>query len=310
MINELPYKNRKQVENMILAGLWFGDSKPVMSTFLKPLYQSLRELESTGVDIVINGDTINIKAFFICTSADLPAKSLLMHMNQFNGEFSCGKCTQKGSTFKTNKGGSVHIFPYECNFIPESTKQSCIENAIIAKETKTVTMGIKGPSFLMGLQSYDFVEGASIDCMHGVLLGVTKLMIKLWISSPFSKEDFSLLEYSEVIDQRLLSIKPPNFITRVPRSISSHFKYWKASELRSWLFFYSLPVLKDIMDDCYYSHFAALFEAINYLCGDNISCESISKSDQLIKYFVMVFPSLYGEWYLTLNIHQLLHLPD
>ena len=311
MVNELPYKNRKQVENMVLAGLWFGDSKPLMSTFLKPIYQSLQELEGNGIDLTVGENIINVKAYLLCTAADLPAKSLLMNMNQFNGEYSCGKCLQKGQTFRTNKGGSVHIFPYKINDnIEARTKTACIANAIKAREMKTTANGIKGPSFLMGLQSYDYVEGASIYYMHGVLLGVTKLLIKLWISSPFSKEDFSLMEYADVIDQRLLSIRPPKFITRVPRSISSHFKYWKASELRSWLFFYALPVLNDIMEDCYYLHFAALVEALNYLCGDNISFESVDKSERLIKYFVMMFSTLYGERYMTLNVHQLLHLPD
>ncbi|CAG2238839.1 unnamed protein product [Mytilus edulis] len=34
VINKLPYKLRMMKENMILAGLWFGDQKPSMSTFL------------------------------------------------------------------------------------------------------------------------------------------------------------------------------------------------------------------------------------------------------------------------------------
>jgi len=191
MVNELPYKNRKQVENMVLAGLWFGDSKPLMSTFLKPIYQSLQELEGNGIDLTVGENIINVKAYLLCTAADLPAKSLLMNMNQFNGEYSCGKCLQKGQTFRTNKGGSVHIFPYKINDnIEARTKTACIANAIKAREMKTTANGIKWPSFLMGLQSYDYVEGASIDYMHGVLLGVTKLLIKLWISSHLVKKTF------------------------------------------------------------------------------------------------------------------------
>lgn len=137
MINKLPYKNRKQIENMVLAGLWFGDSKPLMSTFLKPIYQSLLELERNGVDIIVHENVIEAKAFLLCTAADLPAKSLLMNMNQFNGEYSCGKCVQKGQTFKTNKSGCVHIFPFIKDEVVElRTKIKCIENAITAREAK------------------------------------------------------------------------------------------------------------------------------------------------------------------------------
>ena len=33
---------------MVLGGLWFGDKKPVMSTFLKPFKASLEVLETKG----------------------------------------------------------------------------------------------------------------------------------------------------------------------------------------------------------------------------------------------------------------------
>ncbi|CAG2188152.1 unnamed protein product [Mytilus edulis] len=139
---------------MVLAGLWFGDSKPLMSTFLKPIYQSLLELERNGVDIIVHENVIEAKAFLLCTAADLPAKSLLMNMNQFNGEYSCGKCVQKGQTFKTNKSGCVHIFPFIKDEVVElRTKIKCIENAITAREAKKTLNGIKGPSLLMGLQT-------------------------------------------------------------------------------------------------------------------------------------------------------------
>ena len=35
-INELPYKLRTAKENMVFAGLWFGEKKLAMWSFLKP----------------------------------------------------------------------------------------------------------------------------------------------------------------------------------------------------------------------------------------------------------------------------------
>jgi hypothetical protein len=67
-----------------------------------------------------------------------------------------------------------------------------VQNAISATENKKVSQGIKGPSFLMTLKSYDIVKSNAIDYMHGVLLGLNKLLIKLWISSTFSKEKYSI----------------------------------------------------------------------------------------------------------------------
>jgi hypothetical protein len=162
----------------------------------------------------------------------------------------------------------------------------------------------------MTLKSYDIVKSNAIDYMHGVLLGLNKLLIKLWISSTFSKEKYSISQYVEIIDSRLIQLEPPAFITRVPRTLSDHFKYWKASELRSWFFYYSLPVLHDLLPDAYFMHYATFVEGIYLLCTDCVLPKQLQKSKQLLSYFVHMFPSLYGDRFLTLNMHSLLHLPD
>ena len=40
VINEVPFKIRMKKENVILAALWYGNEKPAMGTFLKPLQGS------------------------------------------------------------------------------------------------------------------------------------------------------------------------------------------------------------------------------------------------------------------------------
>ncbi|CAC5394744.1 unnamed protein product [Mytilus coruscus] len=50
VINELPYKLRMMKENMILAGLWFGNQKPSMSTFLSPFLDSCKKLNN-GINL-------------------------------------------------------------------------------------------------------------------------------------------------------------------------------------------------------------------------------------------------------------------
>eukprot|EP00105_Crassostrea_gigas_P038741 XP_019922889.1 PREDICTED: uncharacterized protein LOC105328585 [Crassostrea gigas] len=311
-VNELPVKQRMQTENMILYGLWFGESKPFMGGFTKPLIHTLRDLETNGTDFTINGQIYNSKSYLICGTADLPAKSLVMNCNQFNGQYSCLRCLHSGETFRTVKGGTVRTFPYDRSKPQprKRTSQECMSNAVEAVNSRSVINGMKGPSFLMTLKYYDFVKSSSIDYMHGVLLGVTKVLINLWTSGSNSKERFSISSNISIIDDRLKRIKPPSYITRVPRTISSHIKYWKASELRTWLFFYSLPILCDILDEKYFHHFASFVEGIYLLCTDCITPEDLEKSKILLSYFVHMFSSMYGERYVTLNMHSLLHLPE
>lgn len=77
VINELPFKQRFLKENMILCGLWFGESKPFMSIFTKPLMNSLKILESNGIHYQVDNEKICTKGFLICGTADLPAKSIV-----------------------------------------------------------------------------------------------------------------------------------------------------------------------------------------------------------------------------------------
>lgn len=157
---------------MILCGLWFGESNPFMSIFTKLLMKSLKILESNGIHYEVDNEKICTKGFLIFGTADLPAKSIVLNCNQLNGQFSCMSCLHPGETYRTQKGGSVHTFPYDA-FMPkheERTTENCLRDAVLATENRKTVNGIKGPSFLMTLKSYDFVKSTSIDYMHGVLL--------------------------------------------------------------------------------------------------------------------------------------------
>ena len=77
--------------------------------------------------------------------------------------------------------------------------------------------------------------------MVGCLLGVMRRLINLWFSSQNHKSSFYVGNMITIVDRRLLNIKPVSEFSRVPRSLSDR-KHWKASEYRSFLLYYSLPV--------------------------------------------------------------------
>jgi hypothetical protein len=312
MINELPYYLRKQQTNMLLYGLWFGESKPTMSTFCQPLHEMLSDLETVGVTVDVSGKPEICRCFLICLTADLPAKSLIMNTLQFNGNYSCSRCLQQGQNHRTTNAGNVHIFPYvHADPVgPPRTMTQCVEDAKLACTSQTAVHGIKGPSFLMFMNSFNFVRSTSVDYMHCILLGITKLLLTLWFSASHRDSKFSMYNMVHKVDERLQYIRPPSYISRLPRSISCHLKFWKASELRSWLLYYSLPILKDCMLSAYLYHYAALVETVYILSSSSISEQDIQLCQRNVRYFVYLFGELYGERYMTLNIHSLLHLPE
>ncbi|XP_068727920.1 uncharacterized protein [Montipora capricornis] len=171
-------------------------------------------------------------------------------------------------------------------------------------------MGVKGPSWLSLLEDYDNVRGIAIDYMHGVLLGVQKLLLKLWFNSSFSGKAYSISHLSETLDERLQNISPTLEISRLPRSITEHLKYWKANELRSFLLYYVIPSLYGLLPDVYFNHYVLFVHAIYLLLKDEIKQSHLCEAENLLNQFCALFSSLYEERFTTMNIHQLLHLSD
>ncbi|KAG0415915.1 hypothetical protein HPB47_006913 [Ixodes persulcatus] len=108
---------------------------------------------------------------------------------------------------------------------------------------------------------------------------------------------------------RLLAIKPPHCVTRLPRSLNER-SFWKASEWRHWLLFYALPCLEEILPLEYWKHFSKLSEAIHMLLRETITPHDIKRAEELLHDFVGRCEGLYGVASLTFNVHQLLHLPN
>ena len=79
--------------------------------------------------------------------------------------------------------------------------------------------------------------------MHCVLEGVVSSILKMWTDSKFHSQTFSIRSHLSEIDNVFLQQQPPLEFSRPPRSIRSHLAYWKATEFRSWVLFYSLPLL-------------------------------------------------------------------
>ena len=79
--------------------------------------------------------------------------------------------------------------------------------------------GIKSISTLHGMEWFDVVIGLPPDYMHGILLGVTKTLLKLHVSSRYSSQPFSIGKFIKEIDKRLTNMKSTNQIPRMPRKL-------------------------------------------------------------------------------------------
>ena len=314
VVNELPYQLRLLKENMIIGGLWFGEEKPNMRVFLKPIIAELATLERDGIEVQSPSIPYPFvsKVILLAGTCDLPAKCMILNTIQFNGMFGCSKCIQPGFSFSTSARGTVHVYPY-CPEDPHGPARSHTQHDLDAAQAlcqKTIINGVKGPSWLRKLTNYDIIDGTTIDYMHCVLLGVMRQLLSLWIGSEHHNEQYYIGRKLKVVDSRLKAINPPSMITRKPRKLSTHFKYLKASEYRAFLLYYSLPVLSGILPSQYLNHFSLLVISIHTLLQQSISHRQLLQCENMINTFCQQFEILYGRRYMSANVHLLLHLPN
>lgn len=319
VINELPYKKRVIHNNILTPGIWFGPNDPLVHQFLTPLHSQLLDVRR-GFDVKIpSRDEIrHVKAILLCGTGDAIARSDFLCHVRFNGYYGCTKCKIRGERIRisNNSNATVHIYPYNQNIELRTRDEHVrIARAITlgadddSNTEETERCGIKSLSPLFNIMS-DPIRSTSVDVMHNVFLGVVKTLASLWFGTPEKNKNFSLHKFLNVIDARLAFIKPPSFVPRKPRSISAHYTHWKASEWKQWFFFYSVPILKGIIDDQYLRHYLLLVDAIHLLSRNSISSEMIASADIKLNKFVEQCETLYGRRHMTFNIHSLLHLPQ
>lgn len=60
----------------------------------------------------IKEEQLTVKAV-LSSTADAPARCLMMDFVQFNGKYGCPCCLSPGETFAISATGNSHIYPYK-----------------------------------------------------------------------------------------------------------------------------------------------------------------------------------------------------
>lgn len=300
MILNLPPNIRMNAQNIVLAGLWYGTKKPPMDLLLKPIMKKLQHLYTLGVPIETPNGLITYRAKIEMAIFDLPAKAAVLCAKQFNGRYGCSVCLHPGE-----HSGRSQIYPP--TEYPERTHRSVQTAARLAEVKGSAVFGIKGVSPLSC--SLDLVNSIPVDYMHAVLEGVSRNLLKHWFDSKYHSSSYYLGSKLKTIDKVLLRQQPPHELSRPPRCIEKHLKYFKASELRTWLLFYSLPLLLHNLPPLFLHHYALLVCAMHTLLQDEITLSLVDAAECMLVDFCKLLPELYGDDSCTANAHLLFHLP-
>ncbi|XP_029161035.1 uncharacterized protein LOC114932803 isoform X1 [Nylanderia fulva] len=275
-----------KLKNVYMVGCYYGNSKPSSANdFMKEFIHEL---------ISIN-NKLPIQVSLYAIVCDAPAKLFLLSTKGHIGYDSCSKCYIQG-THKNSKVCFVENVPSRLRTDTDFLEQTDVDYH-------------KGETILTIVPNLGLVTNVPLDYMHLICLGVVKKLLILWIKRPFSVR----LNSTQIqkISKLLIKIRertPIEFV-RKPRSLNDAM-YWKATEFRQFLLYTGPVVLNGFIRQDIYINFLTLHVAISILINPKLikNQNNILYAEKLLTHFVKSFQIIYGDQFVTHNIHNLLHL--
>lgn len=318
VIAEVPLQLRFKF--IIVGAVWLDEHKPYMNTFLKPTVQELKSIAELGVKWVHpktaeeHVSRVTVPVF----SADAPARAQIQNILNHGGKNCCNICEQKMKKLPAQpvvpgvkKKPKRRVFTFQENIRlrtaerMEAQGNESRRRQQQARDKKLIAVkGVRGKSVVTDLPGCDRSTVVFPEYMH-LLLCIVKGFFRLW----FEKDGpWSLKDSQDRINEFLVSIRVPDFVTRIPRS-TEHYKKWKANELRSFLLYYSIIILSECMKEEYFQHWMLLVLSLHLLLQESVSKRDIQRSQIMLNMFCRKFSKLYKHDHFTYYVHNLIHLP-
>lgn len=284
-----------------VIGIYYGLEKPIggPNTFLRAFIDDMKILLENGF---FHCDRMfSIKAIiFVC---DSPARAFVSGVKYHSGKSSCSKCTTTGITaFKPSEirrlvrpKGRV-VFPYLA--APLRDDESFRQREDPDHHNYY--------SIVEELVSVDMVYDFPVDPMHLVHEGtVRKLIMTLMEESDFKISPYSVRRVNK--EMTALSKFTPRDFARRAREFSSQMK---ATEWAQAIGYTAPDVFRNRLSPERYAYLLSLHVAIKILTSRRLCFIHNGYAKDLLKVFVQNASLLYGDAFVTFNIHNLIHLAD
>lgn len=101
------------------------------------MYTNLHSVPKFPSSVAVVLPSLEVRGKLLTLHADLPAKAVLLNMNQFNGSYPCSYCLHSGNSIRTENGGNIRVFPLDPhNMSSMRTHDSIQKNVPKAVESK------------------------------------------------------------------------------------------------------------------------------------------------------------------------------
>lgn len=276
----------------------YGGTKPkdVISLLGPLLLEYARGLVDNEdyAEFDIHGRTVKLKiTTVIC---DAPARAFIKQMKAYNGKCGCDKCEAEGKHIaKRHSFMELDAARRTDESFRDRRNPEHHHNKITRSPFEMVEMGM--------------VSQFPVDYMHAVLCGVMKKLLQLWRDNVC----IGINNWEEISrGLRICAKYAPSEFQRRPRPLSQLDRF-KATEFRYFVC-YTGPVLfmgllgKKADASNRYRHYLMLFCAMRILLNPKVVVTYADYAEKLLIGFVKEYSNLYGDTFVTYNVHVLIHL--
>jgi hypothetical protein len=284
-----------------VVGIYYGPKDPEdFNVYLEDSVNEANDLGISGVQIYERNFNFRVVGYICDAPARAKIKCTVLH-NSYNG---CTKCTTKGVYFVAPNAIRGRVT------FPQVDAELRTNESFRARLQPEHHCEI--PSKIEELEYLDMIFAFPEEEMHLIDLGVMKKMLlfmKEGKSTPARLPKQNLVE----ISTRLESLKPhiPDDFARKPRSLDELHR-WKATECHLMLMYTGIVVLNGVIPQEQYQHFTLLYIVVRILSNPTLYAREavFEYCEQLCKIFVLNSIKLYGQQFVSYNVHCLIHLPS
>ncbi|XP_058820704.1 uncharacterized protein LOC131682907 isoform X2 [Topomyia yanbarensis] len=162
---------------------------------------------------------------------------------------------------------------------------------------------------LLDVPNMDLIQDVIVgDRLHLIDLGVMKRLLNGWRDGSLGFDTKLSSQKISDFSTMLCSIQLPSEIHRKPRGLD-YLSHWKGTEFSNFLHYSSIVVLKQYLPDVAYQHFLLFFCSITML-SSNTYRANWHVARKMLETFLSDFMTIYGEQFITSNLHNLQHIVD
>ena len=157
-------------------------------------------------------------------------------------------------------------------------------------------------------QILGLVSRVPFETMHSIWLGNVKKVLSAKIEGKFGHRRLNGRKL-DILNSRMILLATfcPSEFNRRSREITMCHNF-KATELRQLLLYTAAAVFKNVFEEEYYDHLMILNSVVRLLISEDTQREMYVWCQGALESYVRTCETLYGQQFLSYNVHCLLHI--